>query len=61
MCPGRTPEYVVGWYAAPNEKSTSVVGIVEQVTGRPARAFEQWVAEHAERFRTPDAEAPYEP
>jgi nucleoside-diphosphate-sugar epimerase len=50
-------EYVIGWYAAPTEESTSVVDTVEQVTGRPARTFEQWVAEHAERFRSPDATA----
>ncbi|WP_275413578.1 NmrA family NAD(P)-binding protein [Plantactinospora endophytica] len=54
-------EYVVGWYAAPSEESTSVVDTVAQVTGRPARTFEQWVAEHAERFRTPDAAARYQP
>ena len=53
--------YVVGWYAAPDERSTSVVDTVEQVTGRPAHTFEQWVAEHAERFRTPDAAARHEP
>lgn len=50
-------EYVVGWYAAPSKESTTVVDTIEQVTGRPARTFEQWVAEHAERFRTPDAGA----
>jgi len=44
-------EYVVGWYAAPSKESTSVVDTVEQVTGRPARTFEQWVAEHAARFK----------
>ncbi|MFG2049556.1 NmrA family NAD(P)-binding protein [Micromonospora sp. NPDC048935] len=45
-------EYVVGWHATPSKESTSVVDTVEQVTGRPARTFEQWVAEHAELFRT---------
>ncbi|MEW2144094.1 NmrA family NAD(P)-binding protein [Micromonospora vinacea] len=54
-------EYVVGWYAAPSKESTTVVDTIEQVTGRPARTFEQWVAEHAERFRTPDAAARYKP
>jgi uncharacterized protein YbjT (DUF2867 family) len=54
-------EYVIGWYAAPTEESTSVVDTVEQVTGRPARTFEQWVAEHAERFRSPDATARHRP
>ncbi|GAB2592878.1 NAD(P)H-binding protein [Streptomyces capparidis] len=46
-------EYVIGWYAAPTDDSTTVVDTVEQVTGRPARTFTQWVAEHAERFRAP--------
>ncbi|WP_433309504.1 NmrA family NAD(P)-binding protein [Micromonospora sp. CA-269861] len=54
-------EYVVGWYAAASEESTSVVDTVEQVTGRPARTFEQWVAEHVERFRTPDGATRYQP
>ena len=48
-------EYVIGWYAAPTDDSTTVVDTVEQVTGRPARTFTQWVAEHAERFRAPGA------
>ncbi|MFG1915224.1 hypothetical protein [Micromonospora sp. NPDC048898] len=46
-------EYVVGWYAAPSDASTTVVDTVEQVTGRPARTFAQWAAEHAERFHAP--------
>jgi len=51
--PRPTAEYVVGWYAAPDEASTTVVHTIEQVTGRPARTFGQWAAEHAERFRAP--------
>lgn len=43
-------EYVVGWYAAAGEDSKTVVDTVERVLGRPARTFEQWVAEHADRF-----------
>lgn len=43
-------EYVVGWYAAPNTEATTVVDTVEKVTGRPARTFEQWAREHADRF-----------
>ena len=50
-------EYVVGWYAAPSDASTTVVDTIEQVTGRPARTFAQWVAEHAERFHAPQAMA----
>ncbi|GAB2668127.1 NmrA family NAD(P)-binding protein [Nocardia goodfellowii] len=44
-------EYVIGWYAAPAADATTVVDTVQRVTGRPARSFEQWVAEHVERFR----------
>jgi uncharacterized protein YbjT (DUF2867 family) len=43
-------EYVVGWYAAPGDTGRTVVDTVEQVTGRPARTFAQWAAEHAGRF-----------
>jgi uncharacterized protein YbjT (DUF2867 family) len=46
-------EYVVGWYAAPDDASTTVVDTVAQLTGRKARTFEQWAAEHADRFRAP--------
>jgi uncharacterized protein YbjT (DUF2867 family) len=46
-------DYVVGWYAAPTDDATTVVDTVEQVTGRQARTFAQWVAEHAERFQAP--------
>ncbi|GAB3113756.1 NAD(P)H-binding protein [Streptomyces calidiresistens] len=45
-------EYVIGWYAAPPGTATTVDDTVERVTGRPARTFEQWVAEHADRFRS---------
>ena len=48
-------DFVIGWYAAPDDASTTVVDTVERVTGRPARTFEQWAAEHAERFREPRA------
>lgn len=43
-------EYVIGWYAASSADSRTVVDTVERVTGRPARTFAQWVAEHADRF-----------
>ncbi|MFC9898077.1 NmrA family NAD(P)-binding protein [Nocardia sp. NPDC127579] len=49
--PRADAEYVVGWYAAPNAESTTVDPTVEQVTGRPARTFADWLAEHAARFR----------
>lgn len=46
-------EFVIGWYADPGDAATTVVDTVEKVTGRPARTFAQWVAEHAERFQEP--------
>ncbi|MGW4832331.1 NmrA family NAD(P)-binding protein [Amycolatopsis japonica] len=45
-------EYVIGWYASPPAEASTVVDTVEKVTGRPARTFAQWVAEHADRFRS---------
>lgn len=43
-------DYVIGWYATPAPDAYTVVDTVEKVTGRPARTFEDWVAEYAERF-----------
>ncbi|GAA3395638.1 NmrA family NAD(P)-binding protein [Cryptosporangium minutisporangium] len=43
-------EYVVGWYAEPPADAVTAVDTVERLTGRPARTFDQWVAEHADRF-----------
>jgi uncharacterized protein YbjT (DUF2867 family) len=44
-------EFVIGWYAAPGADATTVVDTVERVTGHPARTFDRWVAEHADRFQ----------
>ncbi|WP_306365668.1 NAD(P)H-binding protein [Nocardia sp. CC227C] len=44
-------EYVIGWYASPPSEGTTVDDTVERLLGRPARTFEQWVAEHSDRFR----------
>ncbi|MFF7249261.1 NAD(P)H-binding protein [Embleya sp. NPDC008237] len=46
-------EYVVDWYASSSKDSKTVVDTVERVTGRPARTFADWVAEHADRFKSP--------
>ncbi|GAB2710440.1 NmrA family NAD(P)-binding protein [Nocardia thraciensis] len=46
-------EYVIGWYSAPGPDSTTVVDTVERVTGRPARTFADWVAQHTQHFRQP--------
>ncbi|XVV03904.1 NAD(P)H-binding protein [Actinosynnema sp. CA-248983] len=48
--PREAADYVVGWYASPPPEAAVVVDTVERVTGRPARTFGQWVAEHADRF-----------
>ncbi|SEF94249.1 Uncharacterized conserved protein YbjT, contains NAD(P)-binding and DUF2867 domains [Thermomonospora echinospora] len=44
-------EYVVGWYAKPDDAATTVDDTVERVIGRPARTFTQWAEEHADRFK----------
>ena len=44
-------DFVVGWHADPPASAYTVVPTVEEVTGRPARTFAQWAAEHADAFR----------
>lgn len=46
-------EYVVGWHADPPPAASTPVDTVEQVLGRPARTFADWLAEHADRFDVP--------
>jgi uncharacterized protein YbjT (DUF2867 family) len=49
------PEDVIGFlleaYGNTPEVGRTVDGTVEKVTGRPARTFAQWAAEHADVFR----------
>jgi uncharacterized protein YbjT (DUF2867 family) len=49
------PEDVIGFlleaYGNTPEVGRTVAGTVEKVTGRPARTFAQWAAEHADAFR----------
>ncbi|MFH9002672.1 NAD(P)H-binding protein [Streptomyces afghaniensis] len=49
------PEDVIGFlleaYGNTPEVGRTVAGTVEEVTGRPARTFAQWAAEHADVFR----------
>ncbi|MFD3484516.1 NAD(P)H-binding protein [Streptomyces sp. NPDC058665] len=49
------PEHVIGFllevYGNTPPEGRTPVGTVEEVTGRPARTFAQWAAEHAEVFR----------
>ncbi|MFI2240105.1 NmrA family NAD(P)-binding protein [Streptomyces chrestomyceticus] len=55
------PEDVIAFlievYGNTPEAGRTVVGTVEQVTGRPARTFSQWAAEHADAFTAPAAAA----
>ncbi|MCK2239490.1 MULTISPECIES: NmrA family NAD(P)-binding protein [unclassified Crossiella] len=44
-------EHVIGWYADPPREGYTVHPDVEQLLGRPARTFADWVAEHAGAFR----------
>ncbi|NEW40463.1 NmrA family NAD(P)-binding protein [Nocardia cyriacigeorgica] len=43
-------EYVIGWYADPPESARTPDGTLEQVLGRPARTFAEWLTEHKDRF-----------
>lgn len=51
---GQRPEFVAALmarYERENGRPAHVSGDVEKVLGRPARAFADWVADHAEYFR----------
>ncbi|WP_280468046.1 NmrA family NAD(P)-binding protein [Nocardia cyriacigeorgica] len=43
-------EYVIGWHADPPESARTPDGVLEQVLGRPARTFAEWLTEHKDRF-----------
>ncbi|MFH8974913.1 SDR family oxidoreductase [Streptomyces sp. NPDC017890] len=51
------PQDVIGFlleaYGNTPEVGRTVVDTVEKVTGRPARTFAQWAADHADAFRAP--------
>lgn len=53
------PEDVIGFllemYGDTPEEGRTVTDTVEKVTGRPARTFTQWAAEHAAAFTAPGA------
>ncbi|CAL9334608.1 NmrA family NAD(P)-binding protein [Streptomyces sp. enrichment culture] len=53
------PEEVIGFllemYGNTPEAGRTVLDTVEKVTGRPARTFAQWAAEHAAAFTAPAA------
>ncbi|WP_405714337.1 MULTISPECIES: hypothetical protein [unclassified Streptomyces] len=46
----RTIDFFVWVHGDPPEIGYTVAPTVEQVTGRPARTFAEWAAEHKERF-----------
>ena len=45
-------DYIVEYGTHAPEVAYTVLPTVHQVTGRPARSFDQWVAEHADKFRS---------
>lgn len=44
-------DYVINWYKNPPIEAYTVNQTVEQITGRPARTFAEWVEEHARYFK----------
>ena len=48
---------VIAYGADPPQVAYTVLPTVRQVTGRPAHSFQQWVAEHADAFRSASATA----
>ncbi|MDG4858588.1 NAD(P)H-binding protein [Streptomyces sp. T-3] len=49
--PADTIEFLVMVFANTPVEGRTVNSVVEQVTGRPARTFAEWAAEHADAFR----------
>jgi uncharacterized protein YbjT (DUF2867 family) len=49
--PERVVDALLGLWADAVGRSAPVSPVVEQVTGRPARTFAQWAADHADQFR----------
>ncbi len=49
--PAEQVEFLLHVYGSENDLSGADDGVVERVTGRPARTFAQWAAEHADAFR----------
>lgn len=43
-------DYVIKWHANPPKEAYTVVPTVENVTGRPARTYAQWISENLEKF-----------
>ena len=44
-------EVLLRVYGSDNDLGSTVTDVVEKVTGRPARTFAQWAAEHADDFQ----------
>ncbi|MEV0643842.1 NAD(P)H-binding protein [Phytomonospora sp. NPDC050363] len=55
MSNDRIVDRLLAMYGDTPEAGRTVTGAVEKVTGRPARTFAQWAAEHADRFTADDA------
>lgn len=50
--PAEQVEFLLHVYGSEHGLAGADGGVVERVTGRPARTFAQWAAEHADAFRT---------
>lgn len=50
--PQEVIDFMLWVYGDTPEVGYTVVPTVEQITGRPARTFRQWVAEHVDQFRS---------
>jgi len=51
-------DVLAGWYRDPPEIARTVRPTIREVTGRPARGFAEWAAEHRRAFRPEAAERP---
>ncbi|GAB2958362.1 NAD(P)H-binding protein [Saccharothrix stipae] len=49
--PAQKADFVLGLYADVPEAGYTVTDVVQRVTGRPARTFADWAADHADAFR----------
>jgi hypothetical protein len=49
--PQETIDFMLEMYGNTPEVGRTVASTVQDVTGRPARTFEEWAAEHAGAFR----------
>jgi uncharacterized protein YbjT (DUF2867 family) len=47
-------EMFINWFSDPPKMAYTVIPTVEEITGHPARSFEQWVREHVHIWKVAD-------